>query len=358
MKIFLTKLHYKKNLCRSENVLLKVLKFFCVFYFLAVKLRNFLYKKGILKSYKSSIYTISVGNLTTGGTGKTPVVAEIVNYLKHEKVAILSRGYGGKLPNKEPNLISENGEIFFDAAMAGDEPYFLAKKCSSASVITCASRIKGAKAAQKLGCTKLILDDGFGHLKLHRDLNILIIDSQKQFGNEFLLPAGPLREPLSEIMRADKILVVNKSANIAEAEVYAKFLSDRFKKPVFMCNMLKSRIYDINVPTFELKDKKIIAFSAIAQPEQFYEYLKKDFELIDTKNFEDHHLYTVADIEKLIDLAKKNGVSSVVTTEKDAVKVLDVLNLLKERNFGVGFFALELSTQLDVGELLKDAGTI
>ena len=171
-------------------------------YQIGVVIRVWAYKLHILKSYKSSLYTISVGNLTTGGVGKTPLVKEIADYYTNneEKPAILSRGYGAKLDKKEINIISDGKRIFHNVENAGDEPFWLAQNCKGTAVLTSANRKAIAQYAQdKLKCTKLILDDGYQHLRIERDLNILVVDYEKRFGNRLLLPAGPLRESLCEI---------------------------------------------------------------------------------------------------------------------------------------------------------------
>ena len=191
MKVFLTKFHYKNNLSIFTKVLYLplyiVLAIPTLFYWSITKLRNYLYKKNKLKVYKPHTYTISVGNLTTGGTGKTPITAEIANYFakKGDYPAILSRGYGGNIQNKNVNIVSDGQKIYYTAQDAGDEPVWLANHCPKVAVLTCASRVKAAKFAKnELHCTKLILDDGFQHQKLSRDLNILVIDSEKQFSKE------------------------------------------------------------------------------------------------------------------------------------------------------------------------------
>ena len=172
-----------------------------------------------------------MGNLTTGGTGKTPITAEIANYFsaKGYYPAILSRGYGGSLQNKEVNIVSDGFKVNYTANEAGDEPVWLAKHCPKTVVLTCASRVKAAEFAKnKLHCNVLILDDGFQHQKLGRDLNIMVVDSEKQFSNSFVLPLGALREPISEIKRADKIIVVNKSFNDKKAKVFSRYLKKKY----------------------------------------------------------------------------------------------------------------------------------
>src|SRR5574344_2128377 len=207
IKTEISKLHYDKN---AKGWFFKALKALSLFYGIGIGLKNRLYDKGIIKPKKVNAFVISVGNLTTGGVGKTPTVSEIANYLtkKGERVAIISRGYGAKLSNENINVISngagfgwiveneKNGEQKrFSADIAGDEPVWLAENSKGTCVLTCRDRYKASKyAIEKFKVTKIILDDGFQHRKLHRDLDIVLVDSEMGFGNELPLPAGPLRE--------------------------------------------------------------------------------------------------------------------------------------------------------------------
>ena len=179
----ITQLHYDKN---AEGFFVDLLEFFSLFYGLVSKLRNNLYDNGILKEEKVNANVISVGNLTTGGVGKTPVVMALAKYFveKGEKVAVITRGYGGKLSNKKVNVISDGINLFQTAEKAGDEAYLLAVNLNMCAILTCKDRVKAAKyAIDKLNVTKIILDDGFQHRRIHRDLNLLLVDSEMRFGN-------------------------------------------------------------------------------------------------------------------------------------------------------------------------------
>ena len=194
IKTKITKLHYDRD---AKGLFVTILEGASYFYGLGSGFKNWLYDKKILRPKKVPAFVISVGNMTTGGVGKTPVVLEIARYLhkKGEKVAIISRGYGGKLSNKKVNVISDGQYVKYTAAMAGDEPFWLAQKAEGVCVLTCKNRYKAAKyAIDNFGVTYIILDDGFQHRKLHRDIDIVLMDSKMGLGNEKLLPAGPLRE--------------------------------------------------------------------------------------------------------------------------------------------------------------------
>lgn len=354
MKVFLTKFHYKKHFNTMEtiqSVFLYILLSFPTFcYWCVVKIRNFLYQKNILKSYRPLLYTISVGNLTTGGTGKTPITAEIANYFvkRGDFPAVLSRGYGGTLNNKEVNVISDGKNINYKSVESGDEPYWLAKHCPKSAVLTCSSRIKSAKFAKNnLHCTKLILDDGFQHLKIQRDLNILVVDCEKQFSNGFVLPLGALRDPMSEIKRADRIIVVNKSFNDKKAKVFARYMHKKYAIPTFVCSMVPDKIYNIKTKEELQENLPVIAFSAIAQPEQFYKYLRR-YDVMGTKDYPDHHIYDEKDIKELEYLKEKYNAKYLITTEKDAVKIKDLINEDKD------IYALRLKPSLDLKGLLDE----
>ncbi len=191
MKNFIAHIHYAKYLPLEEKLAYLGLGLVKPFYLLGVKARLLAYKFGWIKPVKVNARVISIGNLTTGGTGKTPVCVAIANYfseLLNVKTAILSRGYGGKLANTQVNTISDGSNIFFSAHMSGDEPYWLAYNAQKTAVLTCKNRIEAAKTAiDKYGAQVLILDDGYQYIKLQRDLNIMLIDGNLKFGNGKLL---------------------------------------------------------------------------------------------------------------------------------------------------------------------------
>ncbi|MDD3149446.1 MAG: tetraacyldisaccharide 4'-kinase [Candidatus Gastranaerophilales bacterium] len=360
MKEFFNSLHYKKTYTNKEKALLIALKPFSLAYLGIIKTRNFLYNKGILKTTYLPAYTISIGNLTTGGTGKTPITAKIANYIKNnlnKEVSILSRGYGGDLSTSKINIISDGKNIFHSADMAGDEPYWFATNTKEIPIITGKNRIKsGSTAVEKFNSEIIVLDDGFQHLKLGRHLNILVIDCHKWFGNDNLLPQGPLREPLEQIKRADKIILMNKLPLTFETErtinKYKEIFEEKYQKPVFICNMKPFRIYDIQDFNTPVDIQKIGAFTAIAQPEYFFKTLENtNAQLMYTKTFADHYLYTKENIENLIAEALKNGAEALITTEKDAVKVCGIL---KEINIKIPVFTLKMHIDLDVENLLKE----
>lgn len=333
-KTEITKIHYDKN---AKGLLVKLLEFCSLFYGIGSGLKNKLYDNGILKPQKVDAFVISVGNITTGGVGKTPVVSEIAKHLisNGEKVAIVSRGYGGKLSNKNINIISDGKNIFYNAKMAGDEPFWLAQNTSGAIVITTKNRYNGAKlAVEKFGATKIILDDGFQHRKLHRDIDIVLMDSKMGFGNEKLLPAGPLREGMEAFSRIDKLVVVNKDIEHSRAEKLAKIMAKKMKVQTEVCKTEPDYVYNIKTGEKLPDNTEISAVCAIGQPKQFYQFLN-NYKIKQTIDFDDHHIYSENELPAGI----------VVTTEKDAVKMKDFT-----RN---DIFALKLKTNIDVKSLLN-----
>lgn len=336
IKTKITQMHYQRD---SKGVLFDILKFCSYFYGFGSRMKNFLYDKKILKPKKVNAYVISVGNMTTGGVGKTPVVSEIAKYLVNlgQRVAIVSRGYGGKLDNRKINMISDGTSVYFDAVQAGDEPYWLAENTQGAYVFTCRNRYLAAKmAVEKFGIQVIILDDGFQHRKLHRDLDIVLMDSVKGFGNEHLLPAGPLREGPEALERIDKFVVVSKSVKHETAERVAKIMQKRLNIPTSVCYTEPDYVYNIKTGQRLMEGLAVTAMCAIGQPQQFYDFLS-DYQVVKTVTFDDHHQYAPIDI---VDIS-----GSIITTEKDAVKLARF-----DRD---NIYALKLKTVIDVENLLN-----
>lgn len=336
LKTKITQIHYKRN---PEGFLFEVLKFCSFFYGIGSGLKNFCYDKKLIKPKRVNAQVISVGNMTTGGVGKTPVVSEIAKYLvsKGFKTAIISRGYGGKLNNDNVNMISDGQSIYFDALLAGDEPYWLAENTRGCYVFTCKNRYQAAKlAVEKFGVEKIVLDDGFQHRKLYRDLDIVLMDSVKGFGNENLLPAGPLREGPEALDRIDKLVVVSKSFNHDTAEKVARIMHKRLSLSTSVCYTEPDYVYNIKTGQRLMEGLEVTAMCAIGQPQQFYDFLQ-GFQVKKTVTFDDHHQYAPIDI---VDVS-----GNIITTEKDAVKLARF-----DRD---NIYALRLKTVIDVEKLLS-----
>lgn len=312
------------------------------FYKNIINYKNSLYEKGKKLETKVEPYVICVGNLTTGGVGKTPIVIQLANS-EVEPVAIISRGYGAKLSSKTPITVKDLEEIKFpDGRLCGDEPYQIASKVNkNVAVIICTDRVLAAEFAYKTyGIKKVILDDGFSNRKIKKDKILVAIDSKMRFGNEHLLPLGPLREPISEIKRADEIILVDKGdENLNQALKWA----DVFNKPIKVCRMKPKRIYNLQTKAGVLNTKDAVAFCAIGQPEQFFNFASKYYNLVETVAYSDHYKYSKKDIKELIKIASNKGVNTFITTQKDEAKLTEVLKGVK----GYSFNVLELKTVIE-----------
>lgn len=338
LKTKITKIHYNKN---AKGLFVDMLDFLSIFYGFVSGLRNKLYDKGILKQIKINAKVISVGNITTGGVGKTPLVAQLAKYYlnKDEKVAIISRGYGGKLSNKKVNLISDGVNIYYKANESGDEAYWHAVNNPLSCVLTCKDRVKAAKyAVDSLGCTVIILDDGFQHRHIARDLDIVLIDSEYGFGNEKLLPAGPLREGREAFARADKLVIVNKGGDIERAKKYAKILSKKLNCSSTVCDYTPDYIYNISSGERLASGEAVNVLCAIGQPDQFLRFLGDTYEILQKICYDDHHLYKKSEIDKIK--------GTILTTEKDAVKLAEF-----DRK---DIYAMKLKTSIDMEDLLSE----
>jgi tetraacyldisaccharide 4'-kinase len=272
---------------------------------------------------------ISVGNITAGGTGKTPLVMALARKLmaKEIAVAILSRGY--KRTETSESVVSDGKTIFLSPEESGDEPFLMAKACPGTPVLVGKNRFaNGRIALQRFGVKGLILDDGYQHLSLYRDINILLIDSHIGFGDRHLLPRGILREPLSQLRRADLFLLTKagdpETCQLLEKEIHEIHPGARvfhsYYEPVSLVGPQEEQE---ELPS--LKGKNILALSGIAHPGDFSSMLRKcGTKIAGEAIFPDHHLYTAKDLSHIE--VKAKGTDGIVTTEKDMVK-LNALNI-------------------------------
>ena len=307
-----------------------------------VKLRRFLYDMRILRDSTLGVQVIAVGNLTVGGTGKTPVVEKFARELQDQgrKVAILSRGYRSKPPplsqrllNKillrddvtPPRIVSDGKSLLLDSETAGDEPYMLASNLKDVVVLVDKDRVKsGRYAIEKFGCDTLLLDDGFQYWKLRgRRRDIVLIDRQQPFGNEYLLPRGTLREPPSHVARANTIFITKSDGDTAALR--ARIAKHNPTAGIIECVHHPLYFEDVFTGTRHgldfLRGKKIASLSGIAQPESFEQSLvKQGGELVYSKRFADHHRFSQQEILNVINRSKKRQAELIITTQKDAVR--------------------------------------
>jgi tetraacyldisaccharide 4'-kinase len=301
-----------------------------------------MYETGIFRHHTLGCQVISVGNLTVGGTGKTPVVEVFARELNKEgrKVAILSRGYkkakpgfGRRLVDKltfagiraEPRVVSDGRTLLLDSEMSGDEPYMLASNLPEVAVLVDKNRVKsGRYAINKLNCDTLVLDDGFQYMALKHRLEILLVDKTNPFGNEYALPRGVLRESIKNVKRADFIFIT-KSDGKGSRDLRAKLQKLNSKAEIVECTHCAR--YLSHVFTSDKKDldflrgRKVSVVSGIAIPGAFEgELQKRGAELVMVRRFADHHRYSQQEIIDIINSSKEQQAEAIITTEKDAVR--------------------------------------
>jgi tetraacyldisaccharide 4'-kinase len=285
---------------------------------------------------------ISVGNLTVGGTGKTPVVELFARELtkRGRKVAVLSRGYKSTpvpLPQQladrfrpleqrhPPRVVSDGRSLLLDSEMAGDEPFMLASNLKDVLVLVDKDRVKsGLHAIRKFGCDTLLLDDGLQFLRLKERIDVVLIDSESPFANRYLLPRGLLREPPEQLRRAHIIFITKcdgRDLSELRAELrrynnHAEFV-ECAHKPLHLEEIFTHEV----VPLSFLKDLRAGSISGIAKPESFEEGLRKlGVDLIYSRRYADHHRFTEGEIAKMFERSKARNARAVITTEKDSVR--------------------------------------
>jgi len=314
-----------------------LLEAFSLFYRFGVVLRNGLYDRKFYKSVRLPCRVISVGNVTVGGTGKTPLVILLARMLKGHgyRPAVLSRGYGSK--GAAPvNIVSDGASLLLSHEEGGDEPVLIAGSLPGIPVLTGPDRyLTGETAVKRFGADVLILDDGFQHRRLFRDLNIVLLDVNRPWGNGFLLPRGPLREPPVQALNRADILIRTGERNserwgkIPEPSDGAGDLETvwKGKLPVFrgihQPQALISRNGGQEKELRFLAGKRICAFAGIGAPERFRRTLESlGAAIVAFLVYPDHHRYTSSDLDVIEQAAKKVQAEMIVTTEKDEIKLM------------------------------------
>ena len=301
-------------------------------YLLIVQARVFFYKTGIFKTNKLSCPVISVGNLTLGGSGKTPVVEYIVRFFveKGLKPVILSRGYGRD--SKASVAIVSNGDnILLKSGEAGDEPYLLAENNPTVPVIVSKDRFLGGKTAiSKFNPDVIILDDGFQHLSLARDRNIALINCIKPLENGHIFPAGSLREPISALKRADMILYTHSDEAPDNCCENLTIKQDILKLETIHAFDKIIRINDQKtVPLKELNKKKVLVFCGIGEPDSFIRKIRQlGAKVVHSESFPDHYVYKMDDLQSISEISEKLKADFILTTQKDGVKIKELTPLL------------------------------
>ena len=301
-------------------------------YSIAVRLRNFLYLAGWLKAHRANAIVLNVGNITVGGTGKTPLVVwlckEIISdskfQISNSQCAILTRGYKA---GKDSRLKTQDARLKMQDYR--DEPAILAESCPEVNVIVNPDRAAGAiEAVSKFGAKVLIMDDGFQHRRLVRDLDIITIDGTQPFGYGKMLPAGLLREPVTSLKRAGAV-VITRCDQITETEL------KQIEKKLGLINPDMIIARSIHAPAYvksadnkeisleQLKNKKVFAFCGIGNPEAFLNTIKQlGANLVGSKFYNDHHHYTNDCLADIYEQAGDLKADLILTTQKDWTKII------------------------------------
>lgn len=325
-------------------------------YSLAMVVRAQGYQRGYFATHTLPVPVISVGNLLMGGTGKTPLVQHLARLLHSsgKKPAIISRGYGGKAKGLV-NVVSDGDTLFLDAAQAGDEPRFLAESLPSIPVLTGVARHLPASEAVAMGADVLLLDDGFQHLAVQRDINLVLFNADRLAGNSRVFPGGELREPVSALKRATAFVLTDVNSNNRQrAELFTELLVRKFpERPVYLAGYVADTALMLNqdgtcthIPLDMFCRQQpdcLFAFCGIAGPDSFFRTLT-DLSLTPTATFtlQDHHAYNLKQMQLICSKAQASGAQALITTEKDLVKIGDLAAHLP-----LPVYALRMRVEMD-----------
>lgn len=298
------------------------------FYLLGYTTKRAAYDIGLMRRRSVDARVVSIGNITAGGTGKTPAAIYFARrfFEEGQNVVVLSRGYGRTTPMDEPLAVSDRAQILLSPKESGDEPYLIAKKLPGVPVVVCGKRVRGAAfAIEKFSAETIVLDDGFQHVAIGRDEDIVVIDCTAPFGFGHLLPRGLLREPLSALRRATGFLLTRadecEHAHIVDGlrqiNPTAEILRSRHL-PVRMVRLKEG----IEAPLNSLSGRRVLALSSIGNPKSFEETLRRlGADVVRSLRFKDHHWYGSADIERIRSEAERCSAEHIVSTEKDGVRL-------------------------------------
>ncbi len=331
----------------------------------AMRIRETLYIKKIKKSYMLPCYVISVGNITVGGTGKTPMVIYLAGLIKTlgYRSVVVSRGYGGEA-SSGGGIVSDGDKILLGAKKAGDEPFMMAKRLLGLSVpvVIGSDRYRaGMTAVKKFKPDVIILDDGFQHLRLNRDLDILLFDAKYPIGNGNILPRGVMREPASSMERADLFVLTRVEDNPVASPVQSFYNAVSGSVPIEVLDIIpaftsthKPHIHGkVKRNSIELipddglcVDKDVFAFSGIAKNHEFRKTAESmGYNIKGYSEFPDHYLYSENDCNDIAASARHSCVKTIITTEKDYVKIAEFINL--------DFELIIISIEIDFGKSEK-----
>jgi len=330
------------------RLLLPLLSSLSLLYGLGARLRRGLYAQGWLQVKRLPAPVVSVGNLTVGGTGKTPMVALLARLFAEQgkKVAILSRGYGGRA--RSVTCISDGKQIYARPPAVGEEAYWLARALPGVAVYTSPERHAGGLAAwRELKSDLFLLDDGFQHFQLHRDLDVVLLDAQSPFGNGRLLPRGPLREPISTLTAAQVLILTRFQPDRHQEQL--KVLQEKFPgKTVLTAAILPTKVKLFpegrEMPLESLKNQSLLAFAGLARPRVFSDtLLDLGVNLTGCRDFPDHYAFKPHDLDTLIQEAQTLGAAGLITTTKDWARLGEKWDL------PIPLWVLEVEAHLEKG---------
>ena len=315
----------------GQNILMGVLYLFSLVYRSLVNFKLALFKMGIFHTRSLDCFVISLGNITVGGTGKTPTAQRLARDIRDMgyRVVILNRGYRAKWHGKV-GIVSDGKNLHMSAAEAGDEAFMLAKHLPEVPVLIGAERAEtGRYAIEHFGAEVAILDDGYQHWQLARDLDILLIDAVNVFGNGYMLPRGTLREPMAHLCLRTK---VDQAA--AGSREYIRETVDRYNGRAKIVESIHQPrcfipladwyvdIAGAGIPVTDMKGRRIVAVSAIGNPASFEQTLEDlGTEIIESLRYPDHHDYAMQEMKDVLRRAESQGAEAIIITEKDAVKI-------------------------------------
>jgi tetraacyldisaccharide 4'-kinase len=323
---------------------------FSWFYGAGCKARLSLYRSGRLKQERLSARVVSVGNLTVGGTGKTPLVMYLAKKLRerNHKVAVLTRGYKRRSSRMVEITESTKGSTAWEDT--GDEPYLLSMRLPDVPILVYKDRAaSGKQAIKNYAPDLLLLDDGFQHLRLKRDLDIVVIDSVNPFGNRRLLPAGILREPLASLKRANLFVLTKADQTSGPDQLVEELKGHNPDAPIVRSVYRISGVEDLfnrsAVNLDSLKGKRALVFSGIGNPSSFEKTVEQlNLKILKHRVFPDHYAYPEKDLEDLMMQARDRGADFIVTTEKDSVRI----PLVKRP--GISLYVVKIDLVIESGE--------
>lgn len=324
---------------------------FSPFYSMVMRVRERCYQKGIFRSFKLEAPVISIGNLTMGGTGKTPMVQCLASLLLESgyKPAIISRGYGGST-RERVNIVSDGKEVLLDASYVGDEPRMLAETLPGVLVLTGVVRRLPAARAVEMGADVLLLDDGFQHMAIRRDLDMVLFNADTLAGNSRVFPGGDLREPVKGLQRSHAFIMTGvNDHNNENAHQFGQLLQEKIPgKPVFYSKYRVAGLLrhqkggnGLQVERESLDGQRCFAFCGIARPESFRKTIEGlGIKPVGFQALADHHVFQPKMIRQLVSQAEKSSATCFLCTEKDLVK-------LREVDPGLPLYAITMEVETD-----------